>query len=111
GAGGNRWAAVFAANGTIQTSDKTKKKDIQSIDERVLSAWSKVQFYQYRWKEGDSKNHFGVLAQEILSAFASEGLDALDYGLVTLDDGVYGVSYSEAMLLELALLRCKLKSW
>ena len=62
-------------------------------------------------QEGDSKNHFGVLAQEILSAFASEGLDALDYGLVTLDDGVYGVSYSEAMLLELALLRCKLKSW
>lgn len=108
GAGGNRWAAVFAANGTIQTSDKTKKKDIQSIDERVLSAWSKVQFYQYRWKEGDSKNHFGVLAQEILSAFASEGLDALDYGLVTLDDGVYGVSYSEAMILEMALLRSKL---
>jgi len=107
GSGANRWAAVFAANGTIQTSDITKKKDIQTIDERVLSAWSKVQFYQYRWKEGDSKMHFGVIAQEIISAFETEGINALDYGVVTIDEGVYGVSYSEALVLELALSRSK----
>ena len=108
GSGTNRWAAVFAANGTIQTSDKTKKKDIQTIDERVLSAWSKVQFYQYRWKDGDNKKHFGVIAQEVIYAFESEGLNALDYGVVVFEDGVYGVSYSEAMILEMALIRSKM---
>jgi len=108
GSGSNRWAAVFAANGTIQTSDVTKKKDVADIDERVLQAWEQVQFYQYRWKEGDQKLHFGVLAQEVVAAFASVGLNALDYGVVVLEDGVYGVSYSEAMVLEMQLMRYKL---
>lgn len=107
GSGSNRWAAVFAANGTIQTSDVTKKKDILSIDKRVLAAWSKVQFYQYRWKDGDNKKHFGVIAQEVISAFESEGLNALDYGVVVFEDGIYGVSYSEAIVLEMALIRSK----
>lgn len=108
GSGSNRWAAVFAANGTIQTSDATRKKAVASIDEQVLQAWEQVQFYQYRWKEGEQRLHFGVLAQEVVAAFASVGLNALDYGVVVLEDGVYGVSYSEAMVLEMQLMRHKL---
>ena len=46
-----------------------------------------------------------MIAQDIISEFEKKGLDAINYGLVTYSDGVYGVSYSECMILEMASLR------
>jgi hypothetical protein len=110
GKSGRRFTDVWATNGTIQTSDQTLKDDIGDIDQAVLRAWSKVNFCQFKWKEekNDDKQriHFGVIAQKIVAAFESEGLDPFDYGIVWKEkDGPYSVSYSEALALECAYLR------
>lgn len=122
-----RWTAVYAVNGTIQTSDEREKNEITDIYDVVLDAWEMVEFKMYRYNhevedEGENaKLHFGVLAQQIETAFASVGLDALDYGVIyhdSWDDDPendikagdrYSVRMDECMVLEAALNRRRLK--
>lgn len=103
------WSTVYATTGTINTSDERYKKDISDIDPAVLRAWSKVRFVQYRFKDNPDKIHIGVIAQRIVEAFKSEGLNALDYGLVNYENDIYGVRYDECLALETALLRQRLE--
>jgi hypothetical protein len=133
GRGPQRWKEVYAANGTINTSDERLKTNIQPIDEVVLKAWAKVNFCQFKWKDavqakdGNARWHIGVIAQQVKEAFESEGLDAFDYGLLCYDEwedqaaepetakpaikagDVYGIRYEQALALECAYLRSRLK--
>lgn len=130
GVGSFRWSEIYAGNATINTSDEREKQQIASIDERVFRAWAKVSFVQYKWnkavdEKGDkARIHFGVIAQRVIDAFASEGLDAADYGLLCYDEwpalldaagselapagSRYGIRYDEALALECAYLRYSL---
>lgn len=122
GSAANRWEVVFSATAAINTSDERLKQQIRPIDGAALRAWGKVEYCQYKFNDavtekGDGARwHFGLIAQRVQEAFASEGIDALDYGLLCLDkwvvDGVehdrYGIRYEEALALECAYLRSKL---
>lgn len=88
-----RWTNVYAASGSINTSDEETKTDIEPIPESVFKAWGKVEFMQYRFKdaiklkgEGAARLHFGVIAQRVKEAFESEGLDPFAYGLLCHDE-------------------------
>lgn len=98
----NRWSAVYAVNGTIQTSDAREKKDLAPIDDRVLRAISTVEIKQWRWIDGDGKINFGPTVQEIDEAFKKEGLSINDYGMVTTDEktGHFGLNYAQFDLLK-----------
>lgn len=101
------WTAVWATNGTIQTSDETLKKDVRPLDVQELAVAARLKglVRTFRWKEGDVKLHTGVLAQEVVSAFRSEGLDALSYGIVTCgEDGLLAVTYTELLAFIIAAL-------
>jgi hypothetical protein len=86
--------AYFQSAPTI-TSDRRMKQNIAEISEAVLRAWSRIKWREYRLKSevaasGDAAFiRMGLIAQEILEAFAAENLDALDYGLLNhhVDDG------------------------
>jgi hypothetical protein len=114
----NRWTVVYAATGTINTSDERDKQQIEPIDDAVLRAWAKVKFCQFKFNDAVEKKddgarwHFGLIAQQVKDAFESEGLDAFAYGLLCHDeweDGDrYGIRYEEALALECAYLRSKL---
>ena len=108
GTSARRWKAVYAVTSTISTSDEREKHDIQDIPERVLDAWEKVNFKQFKYNAIEEKTFFGVIAQGIIKAFESEGLNALDYGLIALEHDRYGVRYGECMVLEAACMRRKL---
>ena len=92
GASGKRWSAVWAANGTIQTSDERTKKDIadSSLGLDFVKALRPV---SYKWVEGSKevtgqvdgqapttvsvpgqRTHFGLIAQEVKAALP-EGVD------------------------------------
>jgi hypothetical protein len=92
GASGYRWSAVWAANGTIQTSDERTKKDIadSSLGLDFVKALRPV---SYKWVEGSKevtgqvdgqapttvsvpgqRTHFGLIAQEVKAALP-EGVD------------------------------------
>ena len=91
GAPNFRWNSIFASTSVINTSDQNQKCDVSAIDEKVLRAWSKVNFVQYKFissvkEKGDSARiHFGVIAQKVKEAFESEGLDPFEYGLLCKD--------------------------
>ena len=84
-----RWDDIYATNGTISTSDRNEKQDIQELTDaetRVATA-CKGLIRRYRWissveEKGDNaRYHFGAIAQDVEAAFIAEGLDAGDYGL------------------------------
>ena len=63
GASGARWSAVWAATGTIQTSDERQKTDIAPTDLGLdfIAALIPV---RYRWR-GGSRTHYGLVAQQV----------------------------------------------
>lgn len=94
GLSSNRWSEVFAGNGTINTSDGREKQDIETLNdaERQVAVALKGLVKKYRFKNAvsekgnDARIHVGVVAQEVIAAFASEGLDANRYGLLCYDE-------------------------
>lgn len=155
------WSQVFAAQGTINTSDRRKKTDIQPISDAVLDAWAEVEPRSFKMldavkEKGDrARTHFGYVAQEVEEAFTRHGIDPYQFGIlckmetpekaaeyhtvrvidtpaVTDDEGnivkeatykeekmliqeaqeaesYLGIRYQEAYMLDIALLKRKLK--
>lgn len=93
GASGARWSVVWAATGTINTSDANAKQDIADLDdaEKRVATRIKGLFKKFRLKDavaekGDTARiHVGVIAQEVRDAFTAEGLDANRYALFCSD--------------------------
>ena len=91
GTGSRRWANVYASTGTINTSDEREKTAVASPDDALMRAWSKVNFKVFQFKDAvekkgaDARLHVGVIAQQVIEAFALEGLDATRYGLLCYD--------------------------
>ena len=117
-----RWDDVYATNGTIQTSDRNEKQDIEELNEaehRVALA-CKGLMRKYRWKDAvaekgdDARIHFGIIAQDLQAAFVAEGLDAGRYAMFihsTWTDeetgeerSRMGVRYSELLAFMIAVL-------
>jgi hypothetical protein len=88
-----RWNTVYATTGTINTSDRNEKQDIEELSdaERRVAARVKNLIRKFRFKDAVAKKgdaariHFGVIAQDVQDAFAAEGLDASRYGLFCSD--------------------------
>jgi hypothetical protein len=84
-----RWDDIYATNGTIQTSDRNEKQDIEELSEaeRRVAVACKGLLRKYRWKDAvaekgdDARIHFGIIAQDLQAAFAAEGLDAGRYAM------------------------------
>ena len=90
----NRWSVVYAANGTIQTSDEREKQDIADLDEteKRVAVTLKSMIKKFRWKDAVEKKgdaariHVGVMAQEVITAFQAEGLDPMKYAIVCYEE-------------------------
>ena len=89
GQSGNRYDDIYATNGSIQTSDRNEKQDIEELTdaEKRVAVAAKGLLRKFRWKsavaeKGDeARTHFGIIAQDLQAAFAAEGLDAGDYAM------------------------------
>ena len=85
-----RFDDIFATNGTINTSDATEKQSIEELTEAEIrvAQTCKGLVRKFKWNSAVEKKgiegaryHFGVMAQDVQAAFASEGLSAEDYGV------------------------------
>ena len=84
-----RFDDVYATNGTIQTSDRNEKQDIEELSdaETRVAVACKGLLRKFRWKDSvdekgdEARTHFGIIAQDLQDAFSSEGLDASDYAM------------------------------
>jgi hypothetical protein len=85
GLGSLRWSTVFAGSGTINTSDERSKREIKTIEDKILDAWGEVEWVQYRWQDGQ-RLHFGLIAQRVKAVFEKHGLDPFAYGVLCYDE-------------------------
>jgi hypothetical protein len=93
GSASNRWRVVYAGTGTINTSDQNEKQDIDVLNaaELRVAVALKGLIKKFRFKDAvslkgdDARIHVGVIAQEVVAAFAAEGLDAYRYGMLCYD--------------------------
>jgi hypothetical protein len=84
-----RWDDIYATNGTIQTSDRNEKQDIEVLSdtETRLAQACKGLLRKFRWQDAvaekgdDARIHFGIIAQDLQDAFTAEGLDAGRYAM------------------------------
>lgn len=61
----NRWSEVWAANGTVQTSDARLKQRITNLN-YGLSQVLQLRPVTFQWKAGsDRRTHVGLIAQEV----------------------------------------------
>ena len=121
GESGKRWSAVYAVNGTIQTSDANEKQDVAALTaaELRVGARLKALVRKFRFKDavqlkGDAARiHVGVIAQDVEAAFVAEGLNPERYGVfckdtITRADGTTferrGVRYDQVFALVLTAL-------
>lgn len=124
GTASKRWSEVFAANGTINTSDGTQKtlrnKD-GLLTDAEYRAWARVQWVVFQWNDAIAEKgpaarmHTGVIAQQVAAAFEAEGLDPFTYSLLCRDPIIgredddmeeqWGIRYSEALAFEAAYQR------
>jgi len=88
-----RFDDFYATNGSIQTSDKNEKQDIEELSdvEKRVAVVAKGLMKKFRWKDkvaekGDkARTHFGIIAQDLEDAFTAEGLDASKYAMFCSD--------------------------
>ena len=93
GAASYRWATVYATSGSINTSDRNEKQDIEEITdaEKRVAVVAKGLLRKYKFKDAvekkgdDARTHFGIIAQDLEDAFTAEGLDASKYGVFCSD--------------------------
>lgn len=87
---GGRWSTVYAATGSINTSDAREKTTITPLGEALsrVAARIKASIGTFQWLEAVERKgadrariHIGVTAQAVEAAFEAEGLDASRYAL------------------------------
>jgi hypothetical protein len=111
-----RWSEVFAANGTINTSDAREKTTLRALLPAEIRAVKRILggIGVFQWlasverKGNEARLHIGVTAQAVADGFAAEGLDARRYGLFCVDavEGGerFGVRHDQLFALALAML-------
>lgn len=105
----NRYAALYATTGTIQTSDRNEKKDIDALDDitaRDLIMGLHPVTYKFINNTSD-RVHYGLIAQDVETLLGHLGIENQDFaGLIkspkTDEDGNpiegeyrYGLRYDE----------------
>jgi hypothetical protein len=93
GGASNRWTVIYAASGSINTSDGRAKEQVRELadSERAVAVRLKGLIRAFKFKDavaakGDgARIHVGVVAQDVIAAFAAEGLDAHKYALLCYD--------------------------
>lgn len=76
----NKWKAVYAVSGSIQTSDRTQKKNIETIDDRYVELFDKLQPVTFEFNDAESDRvHIGFISQDVKASMDEVGLTDLDF--------------------------------
>ena len=117
----NKWETVYSKSGAVNAGDETEIKanpvvieNGEATDEKtkILTAWGNLRYKMFEFTGTSTIKHFGLVAQDIISAFTAQELNAVDYGIIEAktENNVttYSVRYNECLALECAYLRYRL---
>ena len=81
GKSGFHWRNIYANNGTIQTSDRTKKTNINSLETQKVQAFiNGLNPVSYKMIDGTSgRTHYGFIAQDIEELMNALHMDSKDF--------------------------------
>lgn len=75
-----RWNAVFAQTGTIQTSDRNEKFNIQPLNDQYIAIFDDLKPVSYQFKTNSSnRTHVGLIAQDIKNTLTTVGLTTNEF--------------------------------
>ena len=104
-----RFIALYATNGTIQTSDIREKTEIKST-QLGLDFVNDLNPVSYKWVDGkrikgdenikDERHHQGLIAQEVAETLEKHGVDKNEFGGLDIQktdkyDDFHGMSYEQ----------------
>lgn len=93
------WSAVYAANGTIQPSDRRVKRDISYDLSRYDRLWEQLRPCSGQYIDSDTGTHLFLIAQDVEDAMQRSGLSGHDFGGLVKDadgdDVRYALRYAE----------------
>jgi len=106
GEGTHRWEAIYAVNGSIQTSDEREKTEIK---ETILGLdfIKDLKPVSYKWIDGkqqnkgkDEREHQGLIAQQVAETVEKHGIDKNTFGGLDIQktekyDDFHGMSYDQ----------------
>ena len=81
GSANQKWRAVYAQNGAIQTSDRNAKHDITDLDPEKITAFiMRLKPSSYVFNDADSgRTHWGLISQDIEELFPQLGMTSMDF--------------------------------
>ena len=75
-----RWNQLYAANSTISTSDRNKKKDITEMSDVQEQLFNQLKPVTYKMLNGESdRTHYGFISQDVEDALLNVGLTGQDF--------------------------------
>lgn len=108
GIASNRWAAVYAGSGSINTSDERMKRDFRPFTEKELAAAKALagEIIMFRFRaavdeKGDrARTHCGMTVQRAMEIMDESGLDPFDYAFICYDRWDKAVVHFDAVYTE-----------
>jgi hypothetical protein len=94
GSSGKRWSVVYAGTGTINTSGAETKANTAALSQAEIAVAkalaANIRIFQFcdavaNKGEAAARLHAGMIYEDVVAAFAAEGLDPLRYGIVCRD--------------------------
>lgn len=80
GSSSYKWSTVYATNGTIQTSDRDQKENIQEIEQKHVDLFDMLRPVSYELTgENHDRVHIGFISQDVKAAMDELGLTDLDF--------------------------------
>lgn len=111
-----RGSTIYLGSAPIVTSDENEKEDIRNLSDAELAVAKKLRPRMFKYKDR-SRTHSGFIAQEVKSAFESEGLDPFQYGILCWDSweadenqdagSRYSLRYEELLSFIVGALLCQ----
>lgn len=78
--GKGMWQAVYAYTGTIQTSDRRLKHDIEGLPEKYITMLDSITPVRYKMNNGTSdRYHIGFIAQDVEEAMTAAGVESSEF--------------------------------
>lgn len=114
GTSGSRWKAVYAANGTIQTSDERLKKIHRYLGENHKDLFMSLRPFEYSFISDPSERHFGLGAQTTEEAMTKLGFGSeyrmVEHAYYDEEDAygrhdMYSMNYTEAAVLAIPVVQ------
>lgn len=111
----NRWISVYAKDGSINTSDRNEKENIQPLSDKYIQLFKNLKPVSYNFI-GREKTRTGFIAQDIEESLEKLGLNNNEFGALCKEEDdnekgkfYYGLHYEDFNALTVAVLQKALK--